>query len=205
MVIKQEKNIINILIPTGFNSDLKIITGVINELNALAYKTLIVDTNPCRSLYESNWDYLCKELLGGKVSLNMIPYLEKQRYYYLKPFNSFKDYYLNSNLYPRVIDSLSDVEGVDYIFLLHYLNDYQVSEEILERSNFNFILTYGENSMESFKGIDSIENYRMKYLEARNPSLTDVGQRMVSSENIWDLLKLHYKDFELSIFDEVNI
>ena len=59
--------------------------------------------------------------------------------------------------------------------------------------------------MEAFKGIDSIDNYGMKYLEAWDPSLRGASQRMVSSENIWDLLKLQYKDFELSIFDEVNI
>jgi len=201
---KLEKNIINILIPTGFNSDLKIVSNVIEALSVDGSRSLVIDTNPCRVMRESNWDYSTKEILNNRLNLSDIPYIDDEKYYYIKPFNSFKDYYLNCSVYGKLLESLRNLDGVDYIFFIHYLNDYKALPEIEKQSKLNIIMTYGDDSDKCINESDLNNTYSRKFLELIDSDITDSNINIASSNNLWSSSKIHYKEFELSLFEEVS-
>ncbi|MGB3368445.1 MAG: hypothetical protein WBA54_13200, partial [Acidaminobacteraceae bacterium] len=199
-----EKNIINILIPTGFNSDLKIVSSVIEDLSVDGSRTLLIDTNPCRDIHKSNWDFLTKEILNRDLNLSDIPYIDDENYYYIKPFNSFKDYYLNCNVYGKLLESLRELEGIDYIFFMHYLNDYKALAEIEKQAKLNIIMTYGNNSDKCINDSELDHIYSRKFFELIDCETRDSNVQIASSENLWASSKIHYKKFELSLLEEVS-
>lgn len=199
-----EKNIINILIPTGFNSDLNIVSNVIEALSVDGSRSLLIDTNPCRAVRKSNWDYLTKGILNKDLNLSDIPYIDDEKYYYIKPFNSFKDYYSNCSVYGKLLESLRDLDGIDYIFFMHYLNDYTALAEIEKQSKLNIIMTYGNDSDKCINESDLNNTYSRKFLELIDSVVEDSNIKIASSNNLWSSSKIHYKEFELSLFEEVS-
>lgn len=196
-------NIINILMPTGFNNDLALMLSVIEKLNSRGNRSLIIDTNPCRFLYESNWDYSTKELLNNNLQISDIPYIKNGKYYYLKPFNSFRDYYENCSIYSKILDSIKTIDGVDYVFFLHYLSDYSCLGDIEKNSKSNIILTYG-SKLDNLKDSLDISNvYINNFIELVNDISSNTNTKVVSSEQVWASSKVHYREFELSIYEEL--
>lgn len=204
-ISNSDKVVVNLLIPTGFNSDFELVSSAVEKLNESGIRSLILDTNPCRAIHESNWDYLTKEILNENISKNDIPYIDSRKCYYIKPFNSFKDYYINCSLYGNLISKLTNVEGIDYIFVLHYLNDFKSMAEIEKYSNVNIVLTYGAMSNKLISESDINQIYKRQFLELSCDDYTkDKNRILVSSDNTWNSLKNHYREFELSLFENIS-
>lgn len=199
-----EKNIINILIPSGFNNDLKIIGNITSRLSSEGKRSLIVDTNPCRDMKVSNWDYISKEILNGKLGLADMPYIDDEKCHYLKPFNSIKDYYSNCIVYGKLLESLRDIDGIDYIFFVHYLNDYNVASDIEKYSKVNIIMSYGDSCDIRLKESELNNRYSRKFLELLDINTVNQSVEICSSDNLWNSSKKHYREFELYIYEEVN-